>query len=360
MIERIRKSFARSRSCHHGGKVRQAASLLGAEPLDFSANINPLGPPDLTEVVLRELKSIGHYPDNTYADFKQAAADFLGIYPQSIVPGNGSSEIIRLFAETVLEEGETVLIPQPTFGEYETQSVLAGGSVRKVPLCPDGLPELTDEDLSGAKALFLCNPNNPTGWLLTRDQVLEIADRCEENEIFILVDEAFIELSDPERSLAQIAPDREYLLVMRSLTKSFAVPGLRLGFGVTNSLLAEVMNRARIPWSISSIASAAGVYLLKHPDYLSKSREIISSERAWLSEALEGLGFRPYPSAVNFILADIGPSGISSLELARRAMSEGVLIRDCTSFGLKNHIRVAVRMREENERLIGALKAALC
>lgn len=360
MIERIRKCFAKARTCHHGGKIRQASAILGREPLDFSANINPLGSPDLEEVILKELKSLGHYPDNSYAEFKQACADFIGVYPQNIVPGNGSSELIRLFAEAALEDGDLALIPQPTFGEYEAQARLSGGRIKKIPLEENGMPILSGGDLQEAKALFLCNPNNPTGVLLSRDKALEVARRCEEAKVFLLLDEAFIELSDPDQSLAVAAPDMEYLFVMRSMTKSFGVPGLRLGFGVTNSTMAGIMDCARIPWSISSIASRAGVYLLKHSGYLKESRDLIQIEKAWLTNALSGLGFKPKDSSVNFILVDISPTGMSSIELARQIMKEGILIRDCTSFGLQGYIRVAVRGREENGKLIDALGRALC
>ena len=268
MINRIRKSFARAGACQHGGKVQEAASILGAEPLDFSANINPLGSPPLKELFLEELENIGHYPDNSYRDFRRAAGKFVNVDMECIVPGNGSSELIRLFAECCFEEGDIGLVPTPSFGEYTNQSLLAGAVVKKVNIGTDGLPLLNDTDLEKAKLLFLCNPNNPTGRLLCADQVIDLADRCEEAETFLLVDEAFIELSEPEESVAAHAPHREFLFVMRSLTKSFGVPGLRLGFGVTNVKLAGILNLARIPWSIGSLAAAAATYLLGCDEHL--------------------------------------------------------------------------------------------
>lgn len=360
MINRVRKSFALAEKCKHGGKVQEAMESLGAEPLDFSANINPLGSPPLRELFLEELEHIGHYPDNGYKDFRRAAGKFVNVNMNCIVPGNGSSELIRLFAECCFEEGDTGLVPTPSFGEYANQSLLAGAVVKRVNIGDDGLPLLTDADLAEAKLLFLCNPNNPTGWLLSRDQVLNLADRCERAEVFLLVDEAFIELSDPEQSVADIAPQREFLFVMRSLTKSFGVPGLRLGFGVTNPTLAEILNRARIPWSVGSIAAAAAVYLLGCEDHLERSRIVIREELKYLTRALQDLGLEPLPSWVNFILVNIGPSGLDSDDLAERTMARGVLVRDCQSFGLgKSFIRVAVRGHSENEQLIAALEQAL-
>lgn len=361
MIERIRRSFAESGVCQHGGRVREAAMCSGSEPLDFSANINPLGSPPLKDVISSEMEKLGQYPDNRYTEFREAAAAFVGVDACNIVPGNGSSEIIRLFAETTLEDGDLAVIPFPTFGEYESQSRLFGAKILRTDLGPTGLVEIDNSDLLDAKAIFLCNPNNPTGCLLPKSKIVELAKRAEHCETFLLVDEAFIELSDPEQSVVRLAPEMEYLVVMRSLTKSFGVPGLRLGFGISNNLLAEVMNRARLPWSISSIASAAGVELFKHTDHLEKSRKLIRSELAWLTGQLESLGLRPMESMVNFILVDVKPSGLSSRVVARRMIAEGILIRDCESFGLgEGYIRVAVRNRDENARLVEALERVGC
>ncbi len=359
MIDRIKRSFASAGVCPHGGKFREVAST-GPAPLDFSANINPLGSPPLEAVVLKELERIGYYPDNRYAEFRQAAARFVDVEPENIVPGNGSSELIRLFAEMTLGEGDIALIPKPSFGEYENQSLLAGGRIRRVEIGSDGMPLFSDSDLSEAKAAFICNPNNPTGILLPYEEIAALVKRCEDYETFLLVDEAFIELSDPDQSVAELAPKAEYLFVMRSLTKSFGVPGLRLGFGVTNPVVAKIMDRARIPWSLGSIAAAAGAYLLCQEDFLVRSRAVIREELKYLTSSLKALGLRPLESSVNFILVDITPSGIASDDLAGRMIAEGVLVRDCQSFGLGNsYIRVAVRNRNENEQLISALERVL-
>jgi threonine-phosphate decarboxylase len=359
MTNRIRKSFARAKECEHGGKVQEAASILGAQPLDFSANINPLGHPPLEELITKEMKNIAHYPDNSYRGLCRAASKFVDVGEECIVPANGSSELIRLMAEACLEEGKLALVPTPSFGEYTNQSLLAGGAVQKAKIGEDGLPVIDDALLEKADLLILCNPNNPTGRLLSADKVTDLANRCERAETFLLVDEAFIELSDPEESVTALAPEREYLFVMRSLTKSFGVPGLRLGFGVTNPNLARILNLVRIPWSIGSIAAAAGEYLLGCHEHLVRSRQLIREENAYLDTALHGLGLQPLPSRVNFILVNIKPGGLESDVLAERTMREGVLVRDCQSFGLgKSYIRVAVRSREENQRLIQVLEKA--
>lgn len=360
MKDRIRKSFAAAVPCPHGGKVREVSASIGSAPLDFSANINPLGSPPIRDLLLSELEGLKHYPDNHYSEFRQACAEFTGLKPEHIVPGNGSSEIIRLFAETVLEEGDLAVVPCPTFGEYENQSCLMGARVERVGIDPSGVPRLEYDLLARAACVFLCNPNNPTGRLLPRAAVEEIVRRCERFGTYILVDEAFIELSDPGQSLVDLAPEVDHLVVMRSLTKSFGVPGLRLGFGAANTNLTRVMDLARIPWSIGSLAASAGAYLLRHGQYLEESRALIRSELAWLTEHLTALGLKPLESQVNFILVEISDCKMSSEELAARTASQGVLIRDCQSFGLGDrYIRVAVRNRAENEILLSALKKAI-
>jgi len=368
MIHNMRESFAATEACHHGGRIRKIASGLGVDQndlLDFSANINPLGSPPLEDLIEQEMKKVCHYPDNDYTEFRKAAAKFVGVDPENIVPGNGSSELFRLFAEAIVEDGDKVVIPIPTFGEYETQAKLFGAKIVHVqagihrPSDPD---EFLDESLlEDAKAVFFCNPNNPTGALLSRKRVVKLAMRCERAETFLLVDEAFIELSDPDQSVAQMAPHMEYLFVTRSLTKSFGVPGLRLGFGVAGDQMAKVMNQTRLPWSIGSLTAACGTYLLGELDHLERSREKIGVELSWLTGELKRLGLNPVKSTVNFILVETGHTGLSSTEIEEMMVAEKVLVRNCRSFpGLgEDYIRVAVRDREENEQLVEALGSVL-
>jgi threonine-phosphate decarboxylase len=363
-ITHIRKSFARAEICQHGGRSREMKRAFGDGFADFSASINPMGSPPLLDIATKELSEIGNYPDNSYREFRDAAAAFVGVSENNIVPGNGSTEIIRLFAETLLDEGKRALIPSPTFGEYEGQSKLFGAEIVKSDLGIRSSRDLDDvfssEILKDCDAAFFCNPNNPTGILTSRKDVAKIAGRCTHHEVALLVDEAFIELSDPGQSVADIAPTSEFLVVMRSLTKSFGIPGLRLGFGVMNEDLAGIMNRARIPWSISGMGEAAAVHLLGLKGYLEESRELIKREREWMAEGLMSLGLTPLKSDVNFIMVGLEGCGCTSPELAEKMMDQRILIRDCSSFGVGDrYIRLAVRRHEENLQLIDALRSAL-
>ncbi len=355
LYNRIRKPVLELTPCTHGARVAESAEESGKsadELLDFSVNLNPLGPPELKRILEDAYKTISSYPDNRYPDFKKAAAEYLKVEPENIVPGNGSSELIRLFAEAVIEPGDKVIIPFPTFSEYEFQCRLFGADIIHV-----DYSSMTALKPDNCKAVFLCNPNNPTGNLIKREEVLQLARRCAESEIFLFVDEAFIELSDPRESIADFAASCDFVIVLRSLTKTFAVPGLRIGFAVSSFDFAKFLNNIRIPWSLNSIGLAVGEHFLRdNKNYIETSLELITKERQWLISKLSAVrGFKPYPGDTNFILVDIKDFPISSAELTERMLRHGIIIRDCASFGLENHIRVAVRKRDENQRLIRAV-----
>ncbi|MCE8424159.1 MAG: aminotransferase class I/II-fold pyridoxal phosphate-dependent enzyme [Candidatus Methanoperedens sp.] len=341
--------------CFHGARVAESAERCGKktidELIDFSVNLNPLGPPGLRKKFLEAFRSITNYPDNRYLDFRKAAADSLGIFPDNIIPGNGSSELIRLFAETLIEPGDEVVIPHPTFGEYEFQCRLFGAEIKTV-----AYEDIVNLESDGIKAVFLCNPNNPTGQLLERKKVLDLAKKCMGSETFLFVDEAFIELSDPKESIADYAADNDLIFVLRSLTKTYSIPGIRIGFAVTSSDSAKIFNDVRLCWNLNSIAISIGIEALRnYPDYISRSLKLINKERSWLFLKLRGIrGFKPYPSDTNFILIDIGDFIMDPSELSHRMLDHGIIIRDCTSFSLRNHIRIAVRKHSENRKLIAA------
>jgi threonine-phosphate decarboxylase len=356
---RVRKIVFDLVPCIHGARLIESARDVGKttnDLLDFSVNLNPLGPPNLKSVLTSSYKYIGNYPDNRYLDFKKAAADYLNVSPDTIVPGNGSSELIRLFAEAVIEPGDKVIIPAPTFAEYEFQCRLQGANIEYV-----DYNDILNINIDNCKAVFLCNPNNPTGKLLNRKDVLLLAEKCTSSGVFLFVDEAFIELSDPEESIAGAAACNDFVIVLRSLTKTFAVPGLRIGFVVASPVLAGLLNNIRLHWNMNSIAAVVGEKLLKdNQDYIYRSLGLLKKEREWLTSKLSGIrGFRPYPSDTNFILIDIREFGLTSAELTGRMLRHGIIIRDCASFNLENHIRVAVRKRNENRTLIGAFSSII-
>lgn len=353
--DRIRRTAIELTPIIHGARIEESAEEAGkstAELIDFSINLNPLGPPKLKRILENAYKAVNNYPDNRYPGFKKAAAEYLNVAPENIVPGNGSLELIRLFAETAIVPGDRVAIPHPTFGEYEFQCRLFGAEIEHAECS-----SITGLDPDGCKAVFLCNPNNPTGDLIKREKILKLVQRCQDSETFLFVDEAFIELSDPKESIAGLARANDFIVVLRSLTKTFAIPGFRAGFAVASPDFAELMNNIRLPWNLNSIALAVGEEILRNnKNYISRSLELIGKERQWLASKLSSVrGFKPYPSDSNFILIDASEFLINTAEFTERLLRHGIIVRDCTSFGLTNHIRVAVRRRSENQKLIKAV-----
>ncbi len=233
------------------------------------------------------------------------------------------------------------------------------------PVCPsqEEVNTLPDEVLEEAKILFICNPNNPTGKLRTREELKVLAERCREHKTLLYVDEAFIELSDPSQSVADLPAENNYVFVMRSLTKDFAIPGIRMGFGIAPPAMADILNTARLSWNLGAIANNTGIALLNieggiDSPYLKKAREMILKEGETLKAKIDRIrGFEAGEVNVNFILVDVSKFMLNSSELTARLAARGVLVRDCVSFhGLeKNYIRVAVRTEKENDRLIAAI-----
>ena len=344
---------------HHGAHVGVAARDLAVPEgnlLDFSQNINPLGVPagalEAAHQALRE--ETCRYPDLGYPDLREALAAYLDVPPEKIVPTNGGAEALFLAARAARPGGRALML-EPTFSEYAAAARAAGlEPVRRVARreADDFRLDLTAiDDLEGIALVFLCNPNNPTGDLLSRAEVLEVAGRVIGSDAVLVVDEAFADFA-PGTSVATQVDDGLY--VARSFTKFFGIPGLRLGCLVCAN--SDHIKEFQPSWSVNAVAAAAGAAAVRDRDFADASIANISSLREELFEALEALpGLTPFPGAANFLLVR-GPAGLVE-RLARR----GVLVRGCEPFlGLgPEYFRVAVWGRAENERLLVAIREEL-
>lgn len=324
------------RRIEHGGRLRWHRRHSGENIIDFSASINPF-PPHVLFPSPEE--AIASYPDDGYETLKEAIGRVFQRDPAEITVGNGSVEVIRAFCAVAIRPGESGAITRPTFGEYEMAVRLCGGRVT--------------EDAAGAAVRFLCNPNNPDGALTTRKEVLAVVDTLEPGQR-LFVDEAFIELADPAASVSDVRDPA--LFVSRSITKSFAVPGLRFGFGFGDADLVAEIEAHRLPWTVNAYAESFALAALDRYADLAESRRLIANERAWLAGRLRDLGLSPLPSSANYLLV---PLPCPAAGLTERLLPHGILVRDCTSFGLPGMIRVAVRRRDENVHLVEALAACL-
>lgn len=345
---------------HHGAHGGAAARSLGVPEgdfLDFSQNVNPLGPPAVALAAAREalLRKSGRYPDLDYPELREALAGYLGVSSGIVLPTNGGAEALFLAARAAAHPGGRALVLEPTFSEYSAAARAAGlEPVRRVARAPHSgfrLDADTLEDLDGVALVFLCNPNNPTGDALSRREVLEVAQRARAAGTALVVDEAFADFL-PEASVAGNV--EEGLYVARSFTKFFAVPGLRLG-----CLLTADPGRAQAfqpSWSVNVVAAAAGIAAAGDAAFIEASLREVARLRRELLASLDALpGLAAFAGAANFVLVR-GPEG-----LPERLAHRGVLVRGCEPFmGLgAEYFRVAVRGAEENGRLLEALREEL-
>jgi threonine-phosphate decarboxylase len=346
-------------ACSHGGIYSVNPRLVR---LDYSSSINPLGTPKkaIAAVKMSANSLVQTYPDPECRELKKSLSRYLGIDSEWFTVGNGAIEIIYWFAHTTTSVRGRVVIPTPTFCEYEVASQKVGTEVTLVPLNNFDLD--TDkiiEKARGADAVFLCNPNNPTGMLATK-QIMKIIENID-SSTKILLDECFIELADNPEANTMIDQISEFdnLVILRSLTKSFGLAGLRVGYCVCNPTLAKKLSTNKIPWNVNSLAQVAGVAALRERRCLSKARALIKKERRFLHDNIEKLeSFHPIRSDSNFFLVHL--QGRNSTQFRDRLLKKsGVLVRDCSTFtGMgAQYIRIAIKKHSENILLLKALEA---
>jgi threonine-phosphate decarboxylase len=342
----IRKKTQKIEKPPHGGDVWSKPVNI-----DFSSNVNPLGPPErVKEALTRAIEEIRHYPDINASKLKEAISGYVGTPPENITPGNGSTELIKNFCEVFVGAGN-VVIPAPTFSEYEYFARLYGASVQSVPLDTKKIIDAIDKD---ADAVFLCNPNNPTGTIFDEDEILDVLNAANDASAFVFLDEAYIEFSDGKSFVSRVQ-EFENLFVSRSLTKFFSLAGLRVGYGVANKGLIDCMEKVRIPWNVNTLAQMAGIESLKDKKFIETSKEFIKKERDFLFNELSKF-LKVEKTHANFFLIDLDGK-IKSSQLKEALLEKGMLIRDCSTFtGLDdNFIRVCIRKHDENARLIEEL-----
>jgi threonine-phosphate decarboxylase len=353
----------------HGGNIYKIAAKEGLDPakiIDFSASINPLGlsPKARKKIVKEGLAAILHYPDTRCGELCRALAEYHQIPEDSILPGAGSTEFIYSLPRIL--ELDRVLLVTPAFSEYEN-ALESTGRAPKIYFFEtkeeDGF-ELNVEGLLlaltlGYDALYLCNPNNPTGILTEKKDLLRVLAQAEREKVWFILDEAFIDFVD-ETSLIQEAAVSSRLVILRSLTKFYAMPGLRVGYMVSNPEMIQNALRNKEPWTVNALAQIAAAESLQDKAYAIRTKELIQAERETLTRGLQAIpGFIPYPGSANYLLVQLHPSlNLTAADLREKLILRGILIRDCTSF---HHLgpyffRVAVRAHKENQALLKSLR----
>jgi len=355
----------------HGGDVRTAEELYGIDAeqfVDFSANMNPYGPPPCVAEVLRGYSSIiGRYPDPAVRSLREKLAAHHSIDYESLLVGNGAAELIDLVVR-VLKPERTVILA-PSFIEYSDAARKAGSKLHTIKLASQQQFKWTTEQMRfslaelraagtapGSALWFIGSPNNPTGQLVDTGIIWELLKAGER----VIVDEAFMDfvLEEERYSLLSASVYTPGLIVIRSMTKFYAIPGIRLGYMTAVPELIAALRELQVPWSVNSLAQQIGEAVLDEHQYRDQALQWLAKERPWLADQLTQLGLQVYDSSVNYILAAV-PASMpwTASQLQHKLGAQGILIRDASHFeGLdRTYFRVAVRLRADNERLITAL-----
>jgi threonine-phosphate decarboxylase len=351
----------------HGGNINKLCNAYGIDPdevIDFSASINPLGYPDsVRRILLERFDDILKYPDSECTNLRKAIAEKHSCKESNIIIGNGSNELFHLIPRALKPKQGAVL--QPTFSEFK--DALYNANVNIIEIINDSTSlkfNLSDSKLKSLRegVVFLCNPNNPTGQLIPKDEILRLVEANIKR--LIVVDEAFMDFVEEEEMFTVIKEARsmENLIVVRSLTKFYGFPGLRLGYLVACESIINNLLRFKEPWTVNSLAQVAGQSAINDKEFAFNTRRFVSSEKMFLYEGLSKIkGLHPFYPSANFILVRIGNDELTSLSLHDLLIKDKIIIRDCSNFiGLSNkYFRVAVRTREGNQRLLSSLKGIM-
>jgi len=350
--------FVRSHSpASHGGLY--SIKNPNQEIVDFSSNVNPLGCySGVKKFLKKQLDSISEYPDSESRKLRSNIKWYTGLNESQIIVGNGATEIIYNFCLAFLNKKTKVLIPVPTFSEYEKAAKLSGSKIlfyKTMNLNTD-LEEFIKK-IPKNGIVFLCNPNNPTGVLIPKRNLLKIVRHAEKRSSLVFIDETFIELvPESNQSLIKSIKLFDNLFILRSFTKSFGLAGIRIGYALGSKQIITVLQKLKIPWNVSNVAqSAASAAICYHP-FLERSHKLIKKENNFLTKSFSKLDkFSCLPSSTNFLLLK---TKIKSKTLQKKLLKNNLLIRDCSTFrGLdENYVRVAIKTHKENQKLINALE----
>ncbi|MGQ4809055.1 Histidinol-phosphate aminotransferase [Candidatus Entotheonellaceae bacterium PAL068K] len=359
MLPEPRPELLQTSDVVHGALDFAELACLDLAPeavMDFSVNGNPYGPsPRVREVI--SAVPLERFPDREALALRRVLASHMGTSPDRILAGNGSAELLWLVALAYLRAGDSVLIVGPTFGEYARAATLMGARVHEWTARPEEGFRVDPEDVAQTlgqlqpRLVFLCNPNNPTGTYLAVETIATWAHTFPRT--LFVADEAYLPFTAGATSV--LTTPTANLLVLGSMTKAHALAGVRLGYAVGHPQVIRALATVRPPWNVNALAQAAGIAALEDPSHLHRSLTKLAHAKPPLVQGLQALGFVPVPSRTHFFLIPVG----HATALRRALLQGGILVRDCTSFGLPAYIRVASRRPDENARLLAALAGTL-
>lgn len=352
----------------HGSDIEKICEyyhLKKEDIINFGANVNPLGLSEHVKAsIAGHLELLSSYPDREYTSLRDTISAYCQIPAGYILPGNGSSELISLLIETL--SPKHTLILGPTYSEYSRELSFSGSTQEYYHLREEENFHLDVDDLcrtlkDSYDFLILCNPNNPTSSAILKEDMERLLTFCSEHNIFVMIDETYVEFAPDISAVTTVPFTRKYsnLMVLRGVSKFFAAPGMRFGYGITgNAEILRKMKEKQIPWSLNSIGAFAGEEMFKDQEYISRTRELILSERERMYRAVSQMpGYKTYEPYANFLLVKITKDGITSYDVFERCIKAGLMIRDCSSFQRLDgeFIRFCIMMPGANTRLLHEL-----
>ena len=352
----------------HGSDIEKICEVYHLDQKDivkFGANVNPLG---LSENVKKQLASrldiLSSYPDRDYTTLRNTISEYCNVPAEFILPGNGSSELIALLIQE--RNPKHTLILGPTYSEYSRELSFSGSTQEYYHLREEDNFNLNVDDLCQTLEekydfLIICNPNNPTSSAITRENMRKLLTFCTEKNIFVMIDETYVEFAPNINEITAVTLTKEFtnLMVLRGVSKFYAAPGMRLGYGITGNLeFLKKMKEKQVPWSLNSLGALAGELMLQDKDYIRHTRDLILSERTRLLQALAEIPtYKTYPAYANFILLKIQKPGLTSYDIFDACIRHNLMIRDCSSFECLDgeYIRFCIMNPEDNTRLLNIL-----
>ncbi len=363
---RARETLAQLPKTVHGG---QAWKLEGVE--DYSHNLNPFGPPsDIGEIMKSAAGDVGHYPDDSCTELKATISRVFGLDEGSIMVGAGSSDIIRNFPNTFLNPGDSVMLNRPSFAEYAQQCKIVGADIQWNDLKEEedfyiNVDDVTVSISDGVKAVYICNPNNPTGRIESREKLSAIIRECRDNNVLVFLDETLLELVPDYKSVTCSGLVRHYdnLVVIGSLTKSFAIPGIRIGFGFASEPLMTEMEKVRMTWNVGQMEqNVANVLLGERMGHVHRAAVMMRDESKVMNKGLNDIGFPAGRVSDSFFYFNsLDPLRVKGSDFKDIMLKRDIMVRDCASFGTRfgSYIRYSVKDRERNERFISVVEQSM-
>lgn len=322
----------------------------------LNSNESPLAPSQaVLKIITETAPTLNRYPIVSQ-ELRQKIADYVSLKPENVLMGNGSDELIDAVVKTFVNPDENVIVSVPTFEMYEFYTKLAGGQVRFVRMRRDfsyDVKDILKAISKRTKLVFICSPNNPTGSVISEEDVLTIAEK----EVIVVVDEAYVEFAG--KSLVPLLKRQNNFVFLRTFSKAFGLAGLRIGYALADTDLMDYMRRVRSPFPVNILALRVAEVAIEDRERLRQVKELVSAGRQYLySELSEIKGVNVYPSEANFLLVNIAKTGFTSTELVDKLVQRGVIVRDCIRFrGLgQKYIRVTVGTKDENELFIQIFK----